>query len=404
MSHAKIGRFSKKQIFELPDGTHRLEPHLYVRVRGNGRYRNYFFRYLDPKGRVCDLALGSASKKPLSEVKQFAFLLKTSLQFSGKASALMEAKQRPVLFKDYARRVIEILASVRLWKNPAQKQSWSSSISTYAFPVIGEKFIDEIDRKDILKILRPIWINKTMTASRVRGRLEKIFAYAINENLFIGNNPASWKGNLDLFLPPANKCNSTQHFKSLSFTELKAIIPKLQQESSIGAKALLFGVLTATRTVEFTQAHWREISWKEKVWLCPPSRRKDGKEFPFRVPPSQQVISLLKEIRKESKGEFIFSVDGKTPIRRETPRKFLRTALNQACTMHGMRSTFRDWCAENDIDNEAAEKSLMHTTGTQTTLAYQRSDLLDRRRVVMQLWADALFDDEKTKIHKADLL
>ena len=92
MSHAKIGRFSKKQIFELPDGTHRLEPHLYVRVRGNGRYRNYFFRYLDPKGRVCDLALGSASKKPLSEVKQFAFLLKTSLQFSGKASALMEAK------------------------------------------------------------------------------------------------------------------------------------------------------------------------------------------------------------------------------------------------------------------------------------------------------------------------
>ena len=151
MSHAKIGRFSKKQIFELPDGTHRLEPHLYVRVRGNGRYRNYFFRYLDPKGRVCDLALGSASKKPLSEVKQFAFLLKTSLQFSGKASALMEAKQHPVLFKDYARRVIEILASVRLWKNPAQKQSWSSSISTYAFPVIGEKFIDEIDRKDILK-------------------------------------------------------------------------------------------------------------------------------------------------------------------------------------------------------------------------------------------------------------
>ena len=103
-----------------------------------------------------------------------------------------------------------------------------------------------------------------MTASRVRGRLEKIFAYAINENLFIGNNPASWKGNLDLFLPPANKCNSTQHFKSLSFTELKAIIPKLRQESSIGAKALLFGVLTATRTVEFTQAHWREISWKEK--------------------------------------------------------------------------------------------------------------------------------------------
>jgi len=153
MSHAKIGRFSKKQIFELPDGTHRLESHLYVRVRGNGRYRNYFFRYLDPKGRVCDLALGSASKKPLSEVKQFAFLLKTSLQFSGKASALMEAKQHPVLFKDYARRVIEILASVRLWKNPAQKQSWSSSISTYAFPVIGEKFIDEIDRKDILSEL-----------------------------------------------------------------------------------------------------------------------------------------------------------------------------------------------------------------------------------------------------------
>lgn len=384
---------SKKDLFLLPDGTHRLEPNLYLRVRAGGKYRHFFFRYQDVQGQSRDLALGSASKKPFYEVKQQAYFFRTVLAIAGKNPG-NENNRRP-LFKDYAVEVIDLLAKVKLWKNPAQKQSWLSSISTYVFPVIGEKYVEEISRNDVLKVLRPLWAEKTMTASRLRGRLEKIFSYAIHDGLFIGVNPAAWAGNLEMFLPSPRKCAARTHFSCLSFEELKAIIPTLEKESSVGAKAVFFGVLTATRTVEFTQAHWREIAWKEKVWNCPPCRRKDGREEIFRVPLSDQAVSLLRELRRTSNGEFIFSLDNKTPIRRETPRKYLRTALNLNATMHGMRSTFRDWCAENDIEYSLAEQCLMHKTGNETFTAYQRSDLLEKRREIMQLWADALLEEEK---------
>lgn len=403
MSHVKVGHFSKKQIFELPDGTHCLEKNLYLRVRANGKYRNYFFRYTDTCGQSRDIAMGSARKKPLIEVKQLAYFFRTTLEIAAQNNQIDFSKERP-LFKEYATKTIELLATVKLWKNPAQKKSWLSSISTYAIPRIGEKFVDEIDRNDVLNILRPIWKEKTMTASRLRGRLEKIFSYAIHDGLYIGMNPASWNGNLEMFLPPVRKFAPTNHFNSLSFPELKGIIPKLIEDTSVGAKALLFGVLTATRTVEFTQAHWREINWKERIWYCPASRRKDGKEEPFRVPLSLQAMELLKEMKQRSHGEFIFSLDGLTPIRRETPRKYLCTTLKIKATMHGMRSTFRDWCAENDIENEVAEKSLMHSTGNQTTVAYQRSDLLEKRRAAVQRWADALINVVHESFEKADSL
>lgn len=393
MSHAKIGRLSKKELFLLPDGTHRLEPNLYLRVRAGGKYRNFFFRYQDAQGQSRDLALGSASKRPFYEVKQKAYFFRTVLSIAGKNINNENSTRRP-LFKDYANEVIELLAKVKLWKNPAQKQSWLSSINTYALPVLGEKFVEEISRNDVLKVLRPLWAEKTMTASRLRGRLEKIFSYAIHDGLFIGVNPASWSGNLELFLPSPRKCSTRTHFRCMTLEQLRAIVPVLQKESSIGAKAVLFGALTATRTVEFTQAHWREISWKEKIWNCPPSRRKDGRDEVFRVPLSDQAMRLLRQIRRRSHGEFIFSLDEKTPIRRETPRKYLRSALNLNATMHGMRSTFRDWCAENDIDHTLAEQCLMHRTGNETFSAYQRSDLLEKRREIMQLWANALFSEK----------
>lgn len=399
MSHASIGKFKKREIFELTDGTHRLEKNLYIRVRANGKYRNYFFRYLDQSGKVRDMALGSASKTPIIEVKQKAYFFRTLLSVAGQNPS-DEPRKRP-LFKDYSMQVIELLAGVKLWKNPSQLSSWKSSIANYCNPFIGEKFVDEITKNDVLKILHPIWIEKTMTASRLRGRLEKIFSYAIHDGLYSGANPASWRGNLDMFLPSPRKCSEQKHFSSLSFSDLRALIPKLMDSEATAAKALLFGVLTATRSVEFTQTHWNEISWKDQVWICPASRRKDGKLEPFRVPLSKQACAILKSLKKGSKGCFIFSVDDKSPIRRETPRKFLRTSLGLSSTMHGMRSTFRDWCAENNIDATTAEKCLMHSTGNETVSAYQRSDLLEQRRAILQQWADALFESEETTERKS---
>ncbi len=396
MSNIKMGKYRKSDLFKLPDGVYRLESHCYIRVKGNGKYRNYFFRYTDIDGTQRDMALGSARKVPLTEVQQKVYYLKTVLKMARGANALTEVNGQ-TLFKEYSLSVIDTLSEVKLWKNPVQKKSWVSSIVTYSHPILGEKSVQEITRRDILKVLKPIWITKTMTASRLRGRLERIFSYAISEGAYSGPNPAAWNGNLDMFLPSPGKCSRSSHFRSLSFEALKKLIPVLLSNRATAAKSLLFGILTATRTVEFTQAHWREIDWKNKIWNCPPNRRKDGKNEVFRVPLSQQSVSLLKWIKERSNSEYIFSVNHKTPIRRETPRKFLRENLHSDGTMHGMRSTFRDWCAENGVDLIAAEKSLMHSTGNQTVVAYQRSDLLEVRREIMQRWADALFEAPKNE-------
>lgn len=394
MSRCKIGPYTKSQLYSLSDGVYRLEKNFYLRVRANGKYRTYFFRYVDVDGNQKDCNIGSLRKVTMADAKQQVHLFRSLLNLANPKNQDLPYSAPPK-FKDFALQTIEVLASVKLWKTVAQKSSWISSITTYAFPKIGEKLLNEITRRDILEILKPIWATKTMTASRLRGRLEKIFSYAINEGKFHEKNPAIWKGNLEMYLPPPDKCKTKTHFKALSFKELKENIQTLVSERTIGYKCLLFGVLTATRSVEFTQIQWKEIDFKNDVWNCPPTRRKDGKKEIFRVPLSKQASYILKEIRKETKSNYVFTRDTFQPIRRETPRKLLKDGLKLDCTMHGMRSTFRDWCSENSVNELVAEKSLMHSTGNEVVAAYLRSDMLEERRVVLQKWADALLEREE---------
>ena len=159
-------------------------------------------------------------------------------------------------------------------------------------------------------------------------------------------------------------------------------------------KAILFGILTASRTIEFVPARWGEINWAAKVWSVPPERRKDKKKEPHRVPLSNQAIELLQSIRGSrimNPNGFIFLSSYGWHISLGTPRIFLQRALLRSVTMHGCRSTFRDWAAENGKNDVVAEKCLMHATGSTVVRAYQRSDLLKLRRVLMQEWADELF-------------
>ena len=373
-------KFRERSVFSLPQGTHRVDEKIYLRVRGN--CRTYFFRYTDENGKQKDCSLGSAKNSSLREIKQKAAFFKSIYSFGINRAA---TKRKSENFKNFAERTISVLARVKRWKNPAQKASWQSTMSKYVYPKIGEKQIDEISRKDVLDVLEPIWEKITATASKLRGRLELIFAYAIAEGLYHEGNPASWKGNLEMNLPPVRKVRKEVHFSSIPHEELKKVIHKVELSKASG-KAVLFGILTATRSCEFTQAQWKEIDFINKVWNCPPSRRKDGKQEPFRVPLSEQAIFLLKSI--ERKGCYIFTVTGKFPIGRETARQHVQSVFGKNYTMHGMRATFRDWCAENLIDYVLAEKSLMHSTGNNVVVAYQRSDLLEQRRLVMQQWAN----------------
>lgn len=374
--------FKERSIYSLPNGTYRVEKHVYLRVRGN--CRTYFFRYTDADGKQKDFALGSAKKNTLIEIKhKVAFLINAQ-------AFLIKPNYQPVKkikFEKFAFDTLSVLVKVKRWKNDSQRRFWQNCLSKYVFPKIGEKHVSEVTRIDLLDILEPIWETKTATASKLRGFLQVIFAYAIAEDIYKGGNPAVWQGNLEMKLPPVAKVKKEKHFKAMHYKELRANI-HLLNGSSVSCTAIIFGILTASRSCEFSQAKWDEIDFKKKIWNCPASRRKDGNDEPFRVPLSDQCVQLLKTIERQ--GVYIFSVNGKFPIGRETPRQHLQKIFGKEVTMHGMRSSFRDWCAENQHDPIVAEKCLMHSTGNHVVRAYQRSDLIDQRRILLQQWADYL--------------
>ena len=380
-----------KNIFKLPDGKHPVAPNLNLVVRGTSR--SFVFRYM-LGGKRKEKSLGSANTITISQAKEMAEKFRVGL-IEGTApmtpkEVLDKEVRADLTFEDYAEKAIEKIANVRLWKNAKHKAQWFATVRAYAFPVLGKKKLSEIKRADVLAVLQPIWSTKTETASRVRGRLENIFSYAVSDGL-MDFNPALWRGNLDRDLPPASKIQQVQHQESMPLEELQEKLNCLYPANTRTKQAILFTILTASRVGESVPARWDEIDWENRIWSVPPERRKDQKPYPHRVPLSDQAIELLKSIEK--KGDHIFGVSEESLGSRYTLTKLLKRLTGTTATMHGFRSTFRDWAAENGVPDIVAEKCLMHTTGNAVVQAYQRSDLLEQRREVMQQWADAVFSE-----------
>ena len=378
-----------KNIFKLPDGKHPVAPNLNLVVRGTSR--SFVFRYM-LGGKRKEKSLGSANTITISQAKEMAEKFRVGLTEGTAPMTPKEVLDKEVradlTFEDYAKKAIEKIANVRLWKNAKHKAQWFATVRAYAIPVLGKKKLSEIKRADVLAVLLPIWSTKTETASRVRGRLENIFSYAVSDGL-MDFNPALWRGNLDRDLPPASKIQQVQHQESMPLEELQEKIGCFYPATTRTKQAILFTILTASRVGESVPARWDEIDWENRIWSVPPERRKDQKPYPHRVPLSDQAIELLKSIEK--KGDHIFGVSEESLGSRYTLTKLLKRLTGTTATMHGFRSTFRDWAAENGVPDIVAEKCLMHTTGNAVVQAYQRSDLLEQRREVMQQWADAVF-------------
>ena len=380
-----------KNVFTVEDGNHTVAPNLILVVRGNTR--RFVFRYSE-NGKRTDKALGPARKLSLSDAKALADELRSKLALGEEIKTRRERKEKentpdmPV-FKTYAIETIDRLQEVKRWRNKKHAQQWRNTIEQYAFPFIGEKPINEITREDVLNILKPIWLEKNETASRVRGRLENILAYAVTDGI-LPSNPAAWRGNLDRYLAPQSKVKVVKHHEAMPFEQLQEKVKCLIPANNRTRQVILFTILTASRIGESVPACWNEIDFKNRVWSVPPERRKDGKPFPHRVPLSTQAIDLLNSIERQ--GEKIFEDPDRKASSRYSLTGLLKRMTGTDATMHGFRSTFRDWCAENDVPEILAEKSMMHQTGDAVVQAYQRSDLLEQRREVMQRWADAVFE------------
>lgn len=380
-----------KNLFKLPDGRHPVAPNLILVVRGSSR--SFVFRYT-LAGKRREKSLGSANKITVSQAKELVEKFRVGLADGAAPITPKESLDKEIkgelTFEDYALETIKKIASVRMWRNAKHKEQWFTTVRAYAFPVLGKKKLSEIKKADILAVLEPLWSTKTETASRVRGRLENIFSYAVADGL-MDFNPALWRGNLDRDLPPASKVQPVKHQEAMPLEELQEKIGCLYPANTRTKQAILFTILTASRVGESVPARWEEIDWENRIWSVPSERRKDQKPYPHRVPLSDQAIELLKSI--ERKGDHIFGISEESLGSRYTLTKLLKRLTGTTATMHGFRSTFRDWAAENGVPDIVAEKCLMHTTGNAVVQAYQRSDLLEQRREVMQQWADAVFSE-----------
>lgn len=230
----------------------------------------------------------------------------------------------------------------------------------------------------------PLWSTKTETASRLRGRLESILDWATARGYRTGENPARWRGHLDQLLPQRSKVAPVQHHSALPYAELPAFMTELRAQDGLSARALEFTILTAARSGEALGARWSEIDLKARTWTVPASRMKGGKEHV--VPLSERVVKIVTTIPRS--GDLLFEGARGRPLSDMSMTMLLRRMRNGAYKVHGFRSTFRDWTAEQtSYPNHVAEMALAHTIGDKVEAAYRRGDLIEKRRGLMDEWA-----------------
>ena len=282
------------------------------------------------------------------------------------------------------------------WKNAKHARQWVSTLKTYARPVIGKKPVNAITTEDILQILSPIWTTKTETAKRVQGRIENIMDFAAAHKYRDPLNPARWRGHLDKLLPKPSRVKEVTHHPAMPYDEVPDFVDELSRNRSVSAMALKFLILTATRTLEVLHAEWREIDLSASVWTVSASRMKTRREH--RVPLSDSAMTVLQALPRIEGCPFVFpgSRNGR-PLSNMALLQLMRGmgyGVNSSrgdYVPHGFRSTFRDWTGEvSSFPREVAEMALAHAIENKVEAAYRRGDLFEKRRRMMQEWANYL--------------
>jgi integrase len=290
---------------------------------------------------------------------------------------------RVVFFKDCGERYHE--AQQAGWRNPKHGRQWKTTMETYAYPVLGDLPVASIDTAMVVKCLEPIWRVKPQTAKRVRGRIESVLNFATVSGFRQGDNPARWRGHLDNILPAPTKVRAVKHRPALPYAEVPEFMAALRSHEGLGERALEIAVLTAMRTGEVIGAKWAELDLTAKVWTIPAGRMKGAREH--RVPLSARVLEILAELPRTDPHVLFDPRVGKQ-LSKDAMLDTLREMGPGNVTVHGFRSTFRDWAAETTAyPNHVVEMALAHAIGGQVEAAYRRGDLFEKRRRLMNEWA-----------------
>lgn len=366
---------------------------LYLQVSKSGS-KSWIMRYT-MAGKPVEMGLGSYQTYTLAEARKRATAQRKLLtdginpletKRSDQLTRRM-AEASIITFDKAATAYID--SNSPAWRNAKHGDQWRNTIATYASPVIGKLPVSKIDTPHVLRILAPIWLEKTETAVRLRGRIEKILDWAKAQGYRSGDNPAAWRGHLDAGLLPApSKVADAGHHAALPWSEIGAFMVALRAMQGAGARAMEIIILTATRTSEVLNAKWSEIDLDAKLWTIPKERMKSFKEH--RVPLSDAVMSVLMAVKAESGGgEYVFAGrKANTPLTNMACLATLKRMGRTDITVHGFRSTFRDWVSETtSYPRDVAEMALAHTIEDKSEAAYRRGDLIEKRRALMADWA-----------------
>lgn len=365
---------------------------LWLQVSVSGT-KSWIFRFT-LSGKQREMGLGSILTVSLAEARAKA---KECRQLVQAGQDPLEVRRASQLLRDLERaksmtfdQCAEAYISAHRagWKNAKHASQWESTINTYASPVIGGLPISTIDTALVVRVLQPIWKTKTETASRLRGRLEAILDWATVSKYRQGENPARWRGHLDNLLADPGRSKKVTHHPAMPWREIGTFMFRLREQQGIAARALEFAILTACRSGEVRLATWSEIDLGQALWTIPAERMKAGREH--RVPLSAQTVDLLKLLPRS--GDLVFpGIRNHKPLSDMSLTAVLRRMKCGNITVHGFRSTFRDWCAEsvgNSFPREVCEHALAHSLPDKVEAAYRRGDLLDKRINLMREWSD----------------
>lgn len=335
-------------------------------------------------GSFPDVSLSIAREKARAARSDTTMGIDPVAQRKEARSARQALKATQKTFADCAKAYIE--AHSDSWRNAKHRAQWPSTFETYVYPTMGTVLVGEVTQAHVMAALLPIWKTKTQTATRLRGRIEQVLAWATAAGFRQGENCARWTGLLDQLLPAPSKVAKVQHHRALPIDDVPAFIKALRQHEGLSPKALEFVVLTAARSGEVRGATWEEIDMEAKVWTVPAERMKAGKEH--RVPLSTQATKLLEAMPHIEGTDLVFPAPRGGQLSDMTLTALTRRMKLDAVP-HGFRSTFRDWVFERtDYPRDLAEAALAHALESKVEAAYRRGDALERRRAMMQAWAN----------------
>ena len=365
---------------------------LWLQVSGAGG-KSWIFRFRQA-GKQREMGLGPAHTVSLAEARAKAKECRKML-LDGKdplevrnAAKLAEALERAKMMTFDQCAAAYIAAHRSGWKNAKHASQWENTLATYASPVIGKIPVAQVDTALVMKVLSPIWQAKTETATRMRGRIESILDWAAVSNYRQGENPARWRGHLDKLLANPGRSKRVEHHAALPWQEIGAFMAALREQKGIAARAVELAILTACRSGEIRLATWAEFDLDAALWLIPAERMKAKREH--RVPLSAAALALLEPLPRG--GDLLFpGVKPGKPLSDMSLTAVLRRMGKGDITVHGFRSTFRDWCAEsvaNSFPREVCEHALAHSLPDKTEAAYRRGDLIEKRVLLMSAWAN----------------